>query len=846
MQTDFMGQMRRRMGVALNPVACSFPPSSSRHLDTEQGGFRRPRRWRGAWLAFFVFALGVFLYPASVVGQEAGGIRILDFRVGSGDTVPDHGWVSGVAELSFTPLTPSDTRRVHLDVTLIDRASLRVTGIRMPADLAGEGVWRFPFYLPIPGGDGGIQAAVLEVVDARGRMIARSNRPLQTFRLGSGGKVAYIGSQLAPLFTVESRAGMGRMGGMGLVQVAPTTGVPWRVVDLPRHFAGYTGIAALLWHHPDFDRLEPMQRDALADYIRQGGHLVLVPPLRGHIASASGALPIPGAWGERVESVPLSGALGREGMLWEDPAVPDILPLNRVTGPVPMRAIEARRGRVLLAVEDRPVLLRGQYGAGTVTMLGVDVCAWPLLQTQEAVALLSWALERPLRPEQLASLEGESLRDQRRSRQSAVVGGDPTHRFDQNVLRVFDVRPIRSRWVFLFTLSYAVCAGPLLFVILWWKRRLGWTAPLLAGCGACFTVFLYLMTFWVKGSSAETMEYGIVDATPDGRGVRRTIGALFSIRPGMVRMEGGEGSITGRLHPAPGSGGGTQEDPPQGLALDPQSRYVPFGEGVAPEGVRLHQWSLAWFSVHQPVEGLDPLPALEIRITNPGEAGGSDGGRGGQRSSDANPHPGAEIRRVGGGSFVLPATLLVTAEGGFVFPATPPEGTDHLRVTGVSLVHLLRGTLGSGRHDIRRLLGSDDMEREEEPGILTWADAIQLSFPRLIHEYQPFQQTRARSDDPETLEWFLRMVTPTPTIPGPRLTPWQILSVTTEPLDRFQFDITRVLVEGGGVLLRIDPSVLGVFEPEGVNPDRRGYTLRRDVIAPERIHRGGAGGDGED
>lgn len=776
------------------------------------------------WILLSLLWMGMAQGHAQERGDGSGAIQIRDVRLVGGMTVPIQGWIGGTVELTFAPSHPSDVRDLVLDIGFTNRADMRTGGIRVPVQVAGAGRWRFPFLVPVTGAQMPGSGLHLRILDPQERTPVSEMYPVTRHDPGSGQHVAYIGTSLRSYFLP---AGALRTTDPETHErTIRTSGTATRAVDLPRHFSGYSGVTALVWHHPDLEGLEAAQRDALAGYIRQGGHLVLVSSLHGRATDSDVFPPMPAVWSDAIGRVSLAEEVAFRSM----PGYVEPAGAGRGLSTAPLEAVPARgmeevRGRVLLEIDGHPILVRGQYGGGTVTMVAVDIGVVPLLDTVEGVALLSRALELPLHPAQLAALHGISARERGGDNRSWQwrEERDPTAVMLTSFRDAFEMRPLRPLWVFLFTMIYATCAGPILYYELRKKKRLGKTALYLAGCGILFTIVIYLVAFWIKGGAVETMEFGIVDVSPDGQGSQRTIGTLFAVRPGYTRLDAGEEAVIGALeassiHHRRWTYGGME----QPLVMDSSSWYHPFREGMTPQSIRLRQWSLSSFSIHRPVQDLVPLPELEITIEEVKDKGTGNVS-----------HPVAQIRRTGDEVLSLPGALLVTAEGFFVLPSTERSSLREMNQKGIPLSAGVASALQRRRSSIFE--GAGQMP--------DWREAVRISFPRLAGEYARIGEQHERIP---TLENLVRHVSPEKPQPGSILTPWQILATNTDVEDVFEFDLTRILCEGGGVLLRIEATPPGLLRAEGLLPVRRGYTIRRDVIPPERIRRGGGDSDNSD
>lgn len=191
---------------------------------------------------------------------------------------------------------------------------------------------------------------------------------------------------------------------MGLAAYATrTAGEPWAPLhherteivsglnpaDLPDHWSGYTGLDALVWSAGEPQELGLERPDAIAAWVRRGGHLVIVLPSVGQAWLTPSGNPLarrgllPDATVVRHETdmppsdwLPLLGTGSRQGTEGR-PAAPVTL-----GAPVPVHEFVIERSApdraampILADRAGRVVVVRRLVGLGMVTMIGLDVGA---------------------------------------------------------------------------------------------------------------------------------------------------------------------------------------------------------------------------------------------------------------------------------------------------------------------------------------------------------------------------------------------------------------------------------------------------------------------------------------
>ncbi|MFO0875235.1 MAG: hypothetical protein U0575_14860 [Phycisphaerales bacterium] len=177
--------------------------------------------------------------------------------------------------------------------------------------------------------------------------------------------------------------------------------------DLPDRWEGLSGFEAIVWGDVPPQALELEEAEALREYIRRGGHLVIVLPQAGNPwaigAPSSHQLHdlLPSVAPRRVESVPIAEIvpiLSKVDALRNPRAETNLLvfdPERLDRGWEPLMAVPARRspvdGRVLAGIgaDGRPspesvagaiVAVQRRLGFGRISLIGVDVGSFSELQ----------------------------------------------------------------------------------------------------------------------------------------------------------------------------------------------------------------------------------------------------------------------------------------------------------------------------------------------------------------------------------------------------------------------------------------------------------------------------------
>ncbi|OLC31014.1 MAG: hypothetical protein AUH31_03595 [Armatimonadetes bacterium 13_1_40CM_64_14] len=215
-----------------------------------------------------------------------------------------------------------------------------------------------------------VRRALLVRVVVQGRDVAREEIPL-SLRSAVDGVILVLTREAAGL---ESLFDLSRILRPAYITEA----------ELPVHWQGYAGVALLVIHDLDPEAVAPEQREALAQWVAQGGRLV--------VSGGDSLMRLRDSWlGQMLPAEPI-------GLYRLDPS----RELPGVRGPILATALSPRSG----AIMQGRLRAQGQSGAGAVTVWAVDLLA-PDLRTWAGQGALweaelntpvpSWLVTRDLR-----------------------------------------------------------------------------------------------------------------------------------------------------------------------------------------------------------------------------------------------------------------------------------------------------------------------------------------------------------------------------------------------------------------------------------------------------------------
>ncbi|MBN1287013.1 MAG: hypothetical protein JXB47_16555 [Anaerolineae bacterium] len=300
--------------------------------------------------------------------------------------------------------------------------------------------------------------------------------------------------------------------GVNLDRVRPFAGEAYQAnitIDrLPDQAPALAALDALLITDADTGNLTDAQRQALADWVLDGGHLIISGGANWQRTTAGlgPLLPVAIDGTVTVEDISaLEDYLGRRSgvSLYETPTI--------ITTGAPVAGAE-----VLVSLPDReaaaPLVVRRAYGLGLVDYLAVDPTAEPLASWSNTVELWNTLL---------------TSGDQRAS-WWAGFGRVPLGWTNaQDATEIIPLALPDATLILGFLAVYIILMGPLNYLVL---KRLGrhefawFTIPAMI---LIFSVLAYLTGFGLRGSSAILNRIGVVQVWPGS--TRATVDALIGL-----------------------------------------------------------------------------------------------------------------------------------------------------------------------------------------------------------------------------------------------------------------------------------------------------------------------------
>jgi len=415
-----------------------------------------------------------------------------------------------------------------------------------------------------------------QVLDARGREMHRSRWKRPKVLPGRDSMVAVMRTANV------ARAGLGALTDQNSdVRVHALFISPQMAPD---RALGYESADAVVWLNPNPSALATVsQRDAIVNYVRQGGHLVL--------AAGAGwqALKEP-FLADLLPATPTGSRLATS------------LPPLEIYGTIPadrtsiiLMGLRNARGRVLMSHGGSPIVVRGTAGLGRVTLIAFNPTTSPFADLKHRARFWSMALDV----------------DTTRRRQTDV--GTPRPASGPLIRSLNDFpgfKPINFVFVAIFLVAYVVLIGPVDYFVLKRLKKLHWTWVTFPAIAVVSSVMAFYFLSSGRVVGLWTNSVSIVDCSLDGGEMSGTT-YMTMLSPKQTRYTVDlDGATGGSLVPREfetETGGGTWR-----LG---QTTCQVIGAGERIEGLLVRIWDAQTF---QASWRADPCDLPEVDLTGQG------------------------------------------------------------------------------------------------------------------------------------------------------------------------------------------------------------------------------------
>lgn len=218
----------------------------------------------------------------------------------------------------------------------------------------------------------------------------------------------------------------------------------------PDRAIGYESVDVLVWLNPDPNQqlAVPAQEEAIVDYVRRGGNLVL--------GAGSGWQALTQSFlAEMLPATPTGSRLSsgmRELSAYSDE--------DQSRSAIVLLQFSDVRGDVLLASGGRPAVVRGSFGLGHVTLIGFDSTKAPVATLKDRKRLWSELL---------------GLDTTQRSRADIAGAANASIPLMRGLDDFPGFKPINFTFVGIFLVVYVILIGPVDYFVLKRMKKLHWT-----------------------------------------------------------------------------------------------------------------------------------------------------------------------------------------------------------------------------------------------------------------------------------------------------------------------------------------------------------------------------------
>jgi len=280
--------------------------------------------------------------------------------------------------------------------------------------------------------------------------------------------------------------------------------------SLPCAWTGYKGLDALILYDPDWSQLNPAQHQALAQWVANGGRLMII--LGGKAIPAESPI---------AAMIPFTPGPPRKTPLTYHTLVQWSAPGDPTPGIAAWRLPrEMPTGWNTLATDDAndPLIVAGPAGFGHITLSAFDLVHFA--PADEAAALKFWNihLESVLEP------ENRQVTQQENSQPAGPIGMRNPQMIPQwgqidpgvnnvlgHLMSITELEPISIWWILLILGTMAVLIGPVDYIVLKRLDRLPWTYITFLTVLAVFTTGAYFGVQFLRAGKDQLRRVSVID-----------------------------------------------------------------------------------------------------------------------------------------------------------------------------------------------------------------------------------------------------------------------------------------------------------------------------------------------
>jgi hypothetical protein len=560
------------------------------------------RRPRSAAMAL------ILLVPALLAAAPAGkGVKVENIRVGFGEKYKIGAWTpvwvnvqagaepfEGTMEVVVDDESGTPTAFVHPHRSIGAGETIRLVAYVRSGSPMGEFTVRFRDK------DGKVTSSTtLDSIRPNNPPATMYSDDIAILSLGKAQGVEEL-PKVAGLNGGRASNGNLTGGAASVVEVVRLAGLDGDL--LPGRALGYDALDAVVIDTNDRDMMSNLAQkgDQLVEWVAQGGHLIVAVGANWQATRDSALGPILPATIAGTTTINDVRTIEAFAAGSSSQLLPDNTPLTVAK----LAGIEARGGKILCATATSPLVVRGPYGFGRVTVVALDVDQAPF--STWADRALFWVKALDLRPTSAAGTNNPN-----RGRFAQFGVRDLSTRLREALEEFPGVKLVPFGWVAFFIFLYILLIGPGdYFLLRKVFKRMEFTWITFPAIVLIVSGVAYWAAYQAKGTELRVNQVEVVDVDIASKGLRgSTFVNVFSpqnrdynvaVVPRPLPSASAKVSVTdSRISwfgaPEPGLRG--MNGSGRGMAFGSTGyRYAPPGEVSRLEDVRIPIWSTKAFT----------------------------------------------------------------------------------------------------------------------------------------------------------------------------------------------------------------------------------------------------------
>jgi len=277
------------------------------------------------------------------------------------------------------------------------------------------------------------------------------------------------------------------------------------ITNLPHAWTGYRGLDLLVLYDPDWSLLSPSQTNALAQWITNGGQVIIILGTKFFPADSPLAQLIP-----FKPDPPQTVTIPVES-LTKLTAVPSAKPLNIPAWKFPRNPLPAGWSATINNSAGDPIVLNGSVGFGQIVLYAFDLKQLVPSVDEQSLAFWNTQFQDLLHPakQQKDNADKNQLQYMRYGFMSASDLG--VNNILSHVMGITELEPISVWWILAFLGTMALLIGPVDYMVLKRLNRLPWTYVTFLIILAVFTAVAYFGVEFLRAGHNQLRRFVFID-----------------------------------------------------------------------------------------------------------------------------------------------------------------------------------------------------------------------------------------------------------------------------------------------------------------------------------------------